>query len=134
MPPISEISPALKPATPAAALDKLMASATAGRWMDCGEGILNDPVTGKPLTLRVIEAEGWGRIAEVYDYSNEPDYNFRMLLLARNHLPALLKLARHAAILADDSNFPEACAVLPELEAVLDEARTAVREIEKAAQ
>lgn len=61
-------------------------------WLDCGEGILQHPGSGRALKTRVVEAKGFGRVFEVYDYSNEPDYNFRLILAA----PALLAMLQHS--------------------------------------
>ena len=61
---------------------------TPGPFTDCGEGTLLHPSSHRPITTRVIEAKGWGRIAEVYDYSNESEDNFRLLLAAPKMLSA----------------------------------------------
>jgi len=58
-------------------------------WMDCGEGMLLDPTTRNPVCTRVVEAKGWGRIFEVYDYSDAPERNFAMILAAPQMLEAL---------------------------------------------
>jgi hypothetical protein len=57
---------------------------TPGKWMDCGDGMVSQPVSGSALFTRVIEAEGWGRIGEWIDYSNEPEGNFQAILTAVN--------------------------------------------------
>ena len=62
---------------------------TLGPWMDCGEGRLKHPVTGGPVATRVVEAKDWGRIFEVFDYSNESDANFRLIIAAPELLAAL---------------------------------------------
>ena len=60
----------------------------ARRWIDCGEGVMKLP-DGRDVLTRVVEAEGWGRIMEVYDYSDDPEGNFRLLLAAPQLLEAL---------------------------------------------
>jgi hypothetical protein len=40
--------------------------------------------------------------------------------------PELLAALQHAAILTDDANFAEACALLPELEAVMQQIKSAL--------
>ena len=78
----------LEPASPpVAATSQLPAlrRITPTPWLPCGEGTLLDPVTHRPVTLRVVEAAGWGRFLEIYDYSNEPQANFDFILHAANH-------------------------------------------------
>ena len=65
---------------------------TPGEWMDCGSGTLLHPVTHAPVSTRVVEAKDWGRIFEVYDYSNQADANFRLILAAPELLAALKNL------------------------------------------
>ena len=65
------------------------------KWLDCGEGTLLDPVTKNPITTRVVELEGFGRVFEVYDYSNEPAENFRLILAAPHLLAALEKVTAY---------------------------------------
>lgn len=62
------------------------------QWMDCGEGILIHPTAHEPICTRVVELKGHGRIFEVYDYSNEPEQNFRMILASPELLDALKML------------------------------------------
>lgn len=62
---------------------------TPGPWLDCGEGWLQNPNNGAAVQTRVIEATGFGRIAEVFDISNEPEGNFRLMLAAPELLEAL---------------------------------------------
>lgn len=71
-----------------------MSNHTTGPWLDCGEGTLRDPLTGQSITTRVIEAQGFGRILEVYDYSNEAEANFRLMLAAPELLAALEEAMR----------------------------------------
>lgn len=61
---------------------------TPRNWLPCGNGTLAHPVSGRPITTHVIEAEGWGRIGEWYDYSNETEANFALIVSA----PALLEM------------------------------------------
>lgn len=78
---------------------------TPGPWIDAGHGALLHPVTNSPVTTTVIEAKDFGRILEVYDYSNEPDGNFRLIVAA----PELLAIARayRAALNSSDSEHPD---------------------------
>lgn len=64
---------------------------TATPWLDCGHGSLIHPVTGATITTDVIEAQGFGRIGEWYDYSNEPAGNFLLILRAVNNHRALVE-------------------------------------------
>lgn len=74
---------------------------TPGDWIDCGEGTLLHPVTKRPVTTRVIEATGWGRIGEWYDYSNESDANFELLKAAPQLLSELQQLRAQVKELSD---------------------------------
>lgn len=69
---------------------------TQGPWIPAGCGTLNDPVTGSPVTTQVVEAQGWGRILEVYDYSNEGPANFDAVLA----IPAILSALESAYLRA----------------------------------
>ena len=61
---------------------------TPGPWTICGNGILTHPVSGRELQTTVIEADSWGRIFDIYDYSNEPEYNARLIAAAPELLEA----------------------------------------------
>jgi len=64
--------------------------------MDCGHGMMKHPTTGKAITTRVIEAEGWGRIGEYWDYSNEPEENFARLVHCWNCHDKLVQVVERA--------------------------------------
>jgi len=67
---------------------------TPGPWMPCGQGTVSHPVSGTDITTEVIEAEGWGRIAEYFDYSNESQANFRLITAAPELLQALEQIVK----------------------------------------
>ena len=99
---------------------------TLGPWMDCGEGRLKHPVTGGPVATRVVEAKGWGRIFEVFDYSNESDANFRLIIAAPELLTALEAATNALAIESinrfGNRHFETAKAI----ETIIAEARAAI--------
>lgn len=69
-------------------------------WTDCGEGTMYLEADGKHMvgcTTRVVELKGHGRIFEVYDYSNESEQNFQLLLAAPKLLAALKECMRDVA-------------------------------------
>ena len=66
------------------------------KFIPCGQGIVNDPVSGSPLTTEVVEQVGFGRIGEYLDWTGE-GYAFRLLLAA----PELLKAAQDLSAWAD---------------------------------
>ena len=65
---------------------------TPGPWVECGQGTLLHPVTNNPITTEVVEAIGFGRIFEVYHYSNENEANARLIAAAPELLEALIAL------------------------------------------
>lgn len=62
---------------------------TSGDWLPCGAGTLLHPVTGAPISTEVIEAQGFGRIGEWYDYSNEAPANIQAIRAVPQLLAAL---------------------------------------------
>lgn len=50
-------------------------------WLDCGDGTLRN-MNLRAIKTRVVELKGFGRIFEVYDYSNEPEQNFDLIVNA----------------------------------------------------
>ena len=64
-------------------------------WLDCGKGTLVHPVTGRPVTTRVVEVRGRGRIFEVYDYSNESEHNFQLIMAAPSLFSQLQRMANN---------------------------------------
>lgn len=76
-------------------------------WLDCGEGTLYLEADGKHMigcTTRVVELKGFGRILEVYDYSNTPDENFQLIVNApqlRQKLNLLVKMVEDGDVTSD---------------------------------
>lgn len=66
---------------------------TPGPWSVSGAGILNHPVTNRPVSTVQIEAAGWGRIGDWYDESNEGPGNVRLIAAAPELLAALQVIA-----------------------------------------
>lgn len=64
---------------------------TDNMWMDCGEGTLHLP-NGNAITTSVVERKDFGRVFEVYDYSDTPEENLRLILAAPDLLLALRNL------------------------------------------
>lgn len=71
---------------------------TPGPWMDCGSGIIDVADGRSAIATRVVEAKDWGRIFEVYDYSNEPEANFRLILAAPELLAAMQDIFAQCAM------------------------------------
>ena len=61
----------------------------APRYLDCGEGTLTHPVTGRPITTHVVELSGFGRIFEVFDYSGDPERTMALILKGPEMLAGL---------------------------------------------
>lgn len=59
------------------------------KWLDCGNGMLKHP-NGHSVMTRVVELKDFGRIFEVYNYGNDPEGDFRLILAA----PAMLKILK----------------------------------------
>lgn len=57
------------------------------RFIPCGQGIVDHPVSGRPITTEVVEQVGFGRIGEYIDLTGE-GYAFRLLLAAPELLDA----------------------------------------------
>lgn len=66
---------------------------TDNMWMDCGNGTLHLP-NGNAIATNVVERKDWGRVFEVYDYSDTPEENMRLILSAPDLLLALRGLVR----------------------------------------
>jgi len=76
---------------------------TPGPWTLQGEGIVNDPTTGRPLlTTRIETAGGWGMI-EILDGTNEPDGNACLIAAAPELMTALQDLLAVAQKSLDQS-------------------------------
>lgn len=93
---------------------------TPGPWMLCGDGTLWDDIGNgetRPITTKVIEAKGFGRIADVYDYSNEPDANLTIMLKAPELLAALRRVVKDADDAFLDGFAPYARKLLADIDA-----------------
>ena len=83
-------------------------------WLDCGQGTMFICPSGahmREVTTKAVELKGHGRIFEIYDYSNEPEQNFELIVNApkvKAQRDLLLELCRYA--LADLEG------VMPEIE------------------
>lgn len=77
---------------------------TTTTWLDCGDGILNLP-SGPVARTRVVELKDFGRIFEVYDYSNDPEANFRLILAAPKLLTACIGMLNRMDTLTTEEFF-----------------------------
>ncbi len=71
-------------------------------WVRQGQGILNHPVTGAPITLERIETS-LGLI-EIHDMTNEPNGNFNLMLAAPDLLVSLQEML---AVFQDHEQYDE---------------------------
>jgi hypothetical protein len=48
-------------------------------WLECGQGTLIRPDSGRHITTEVVELKDFGRVFEVYHYGNDPDGDMRLI-------------------------------------------------------
>jgi hypothetical protein len=73
------------------------------KWIDGGNGTLIHPVAHEPITTRVVNLSSYRRIFEVYDYYNEAERNFQLILGAPELLAALEEIATRGPVPGYDS-------------------------------
>lgn len=77
-------------------------------WMDCGDGILREAASDTLVQTSVVEEKGFGRIFEVFDYSNEPLKNLRLILAAPEAIAVLEEFVDDCGFIDDlESDWPD---------------------------
>jgi hypothetical protein len=77
------------------------------KWLPCGQGTLNHPITNRALTTEVVELDGHGRIFEVFHYNNEPEQTQRLIVAAPQLLAVCQELKTMLAEMSDREELSE---------------------------
>lgn len=103
------------------------------RWLPCGEGTLCHPVTFRPVSTRVVELDGFGRIGEWLDYSGDPERTFAAIVNSPEALAHLRQAALFLSVFVKDGqpNVPPAnSAVWQQIPAFLEAVNKLVARVE----
>jgi hypothetical protein len=92
------------------------------KWIPCGQGTLNHPVSNAQISTEVVEQANWGRIFEVYHYNDDPEGTQCLITAAPDLLSALEEAYNAIAWDIPGGNLSD-----QEGEALLDVIRTALR-------
>lgn len=77
-------------------------------WMDAGDGILREAASDTLVQTSVVQEKDFGRIFEVFDYSNEPLKNLRLILAAPEAIAVLEEFVDDCGFIDDlESDWPD---------------------------
>lgn len=93
-------------------------------WIGCGDGILREAASDTLVQTSVVEEKGFGRIFEIFDYSNEQVKNLRLILAAPEAVAVLEEFVDDCGFVDNlESDWPDLYITFLKAQKVLAKAR-----------